>query len=185
MTGNVHLRTKLDLPAGQRNISERLYLKGSFQVMGVHFTSDKIQSKLDALSMRSQGKPKLATDNVPDNVKSEMEGSFILKNAKVNLPDLSFRVPDTRVTLAGTYSLDGNQFDFQGRALFDAKLSQMVGGWKSIFLKPVDPFFSKHGAGTELPIKVTGTKSEPHFALNFSRKRSLETKVTSETAKAD
>jgi hypothetical protein len=159
-------------------------LKGKFQVIGVHFTNDKIQSKLDALSMRSQGKPKLATDNVPDNVKSEMEGSFILKNAKVNLPDLSFRVPGTRVLLAGTYSLDGNQFDFQGRARFDAKLSQMVGGWKSIFLKPVDPFFSKHGAGTELPIKITGTKSEPHFELNFHKHRT-EAKVTSETVKAD
>jgi hypothetical protein len=184
MTGTVHLRTKLDLPPGQDNISDRLYLKGKFQVIGVHFTNDKIQSKLDALSMRSQGKPKLATDNVPDNVKSEMEGSFILKNAKVNLPDLSFRVPGTRVLLAGTYSLDGNQFDFQGRARFDAKLSQMVGGWKSIFLKPVDPFFSKHGAGTELPIKITGTKSEPHFELNFHKHRT-EAKVTSETVKAD
>ena len=185
MTGNVHLRTKLDLPAGQRNISERLYLKGSFQVMGVHFTSDKIQSKLDALSMRSLGKPKLAKDEVADNVRSEMEGRFILKNATVDLPDLSFRLPGTEVNLAGAYSLDEDQFSFEGIARFDAKLSQMVGGWKSIFLKPVDPFFSKHGAGTELPIKVTGTKSEPHFALNFSRKRSLETKVTSETAKAD
>jgi len=185
MTGTVHLRTKLDLPPGQDNISDRLYLKGRFQVIGVHFTNDKIQSKVDALSMRSQGKPKLATDNVPDNVKSEMEGSFILKNAKVNIPDLSFRVPGTRVTLAGTYSLDGNQFDFQGRALFDAKLSQMVGGWKSIFLKPVDPFFSKHGAGTELPIKITGTKSEPHFGLTFGRKHRTEAKVTSETVKAD
>ena len=123
MTGTVHLRTKLDLPPGKDNISNRLFLKGKFQVIGVHFTNDRIQSKLDALSMRGQGKPKLATDNVPDNVKSEMEGSFILKNATVNLPDLSFRVPGTRVTLAGTSSLDGNQFDFQGRALFDAKLS--------------------------------------------------------------
>jgi hypothetical protein len=184
MTGTVHLRTRLDLPPGQTNISNRLYLKGRFQVIGVHFTNDKIQSKLDALSMRSQGKLKLAKDNVPDDVRSQMEGSFILKNARANIPDLSFRVPGTRVTLAGTYSLDGNQFDFQGHALFDAKLSQMVGGWKSIFLKPVDPFFSKHGAGTELPIKITGTKSEPHFGLNFGNKSKTEAKVTSEAAKS-
>jgi len=37
-------------------------------------------------------------------------------------------------------------------------------------LKPVDPFFSKRGAGTEIPVKVTGTKSEPHFGVDFGHK---------------
>jgi hypothetical protein len=46
----------------------------------------------------------------------------------------------------------------------------MTTGWKSILLKPVDPFFSKHGAGTEVPIRITGTESEPHFGLDFSHK---------------
>jgi hypothetical protein len=40
----------------------------------------------------------------------------------------------------------------------------------SVLLKPVDPFFSKHGAGAEIPLKVTGTKSEPHFGLDFGHK---------------
>jgi len=52
----------------------------------------------------------------------------------------------------------------------DAKLSQMTTGWKSILLKAVDPFFSKHGAGTQVPFKVTGTRSEPHFGLDFHHK---------------
>jgi hypothetical protein len=43
----------------------------------------------------------------------------------------------------------------------------MTTGFKSILLKPVDPLFSKNGAGTELPVKITGTKSEPHFGLDF------------------
>jgi hypothetical protein len=34
-------------------------------------------------------------------------------------------------------------------------------------MKPVDPFFNKHGAGTELPVKISGTKSEPKFGLDF------------------
>jgi hypothetical protein len=46
----------------------------------------------------------------------------------------------------------------------------MVTGWKAILLKPVDPFFSKNGAGTELSVKVTGTKSDPHFGPDFHRK---------------
>jgi len=47
----------------------------------------------------------------------------------------------------------------------------MVTGWKSILLKPVDPFFKKDGAGTEVPIKLTGTKSEPHIGLDFGHKK--------------
>jgi hypothetical protein len=66
--------------------------------------------------------------------------------------------------------LDGNEFDFHGKARMDAKLSQMVTGWKSLLLRPVDPFFSKNGAGTEIPVKVTGTKSEPHFGVDFGHK---------------
>jgi hypothetical protein len=46
----------------------------------------------------------------------------------------------------------------------------MTSGWKSVLLKPVDPFFSKDGAGTEIPIRVTGTESEPHFGLDFGHK---------------
>jgi len=56
----------------------------------------------------------------------------------------------------------------------NAKLSHMVTGWKSILLKPVDPFFSKHGAGTEIPITMTGTKSEPHFGFDFGQKKKQE-----------
>jgi hypothetical protein len=37
-------------------------------------------------------------------------------------------------------------------------------------LKPVDRFFSKDGAGTEIPVKITGTKSEPHFGVDFGHK---------------
>jgi hypothetical protein len=167
MTGKVRMQTKLDLPPGDPDLSDRLKLNGSFQVIGAHFSNEGIQSKVDALSMRSQGKPQLATDDIPDNVKSRFGGHFELSNSVLKLPDLLFAMPGTEVALKGNYSLDGNQFDFHGHARFDAKLSQMVGGWKSIFLKPVDPFFHKHGAGAEVPIKITGTKSEPHFGLDI------------------
>jgi hypothetical protein len=170
MTGSVHLKTKFDLPPGEPDTANRLTLAGNFQVSGVIFTSEKIQGKIDALSMRSQGKPKLAKDNIPDNVQSDMQGTFSLANGLLSFSQLQFQVPGTRVNLAGTYSLDGNEFDFHGKARLDAKLSQMVTGWKSVLLKPVDPFFRKNGAGTEVPVAITGTKSEPHFGVDFGHK---------------
>jgi AsmA-like protein len=170
MTGILRLQTKFNLPPGEPDVANRLRLAGRFQVSQTHFTNDKVQGKVDAISMRSQGKPKLAQDNIPDNVRSEMAGSFTLNNGLLSFSQLSFQVPGTHVKLSGTYSLDGNQFDFHGKALMDAKLSQMVTGWKSILLKPADPFFSKDGAGTEVPFKITGTKSEPHFGTDFGHK---------------
>jgi hypothetical protein len=81
-----------------------------------------------------------------------------------------FEVPGTKVDMTGQYALDGNTFDFYGKVRLEAKLSHMVTGWKSVLLKPVDPFFKKDGAGTEVPIKITGTKSEPHIGLDFGHK---------------
>jgi hypothetical protein len=83
---------------------------------------------------------------------------------------LHFLIPGTHADMVGQYSLDGNTFDFHGMLKLDATLSQMTTGWKSILLKPVDHFFRKDGAGTEVPFKVTGTRSEPHFGLDFHRK---------------
>jgi len=170
MTGNVRLQTKLDLPPGDPDVSDRLKLAGSFEVSQVHFSNDKTQGKIDALSMRSQGKPKLAQDQIPDNIHSDLKGTFRLASGLLSFSQLVFQVPGTRVNLTGQYSLDGNEFDFHGKARLDAKLSHMVTGWKSVLLKPVDPFLSKNGAGTELPVKITGTKSEPHFGTDFGHK---------------
>jgi len=169
MTGSVRLKTKFDLPPGTADVDNRLKLAGNFEVSGVHFTNEKFQEKVDAISARTRGRPKPAQD-IPDNVNSEMKGTFNLTNALISFSQLQFRIPGTQLNLTGTYSLDGNEFEFHGKARLDAKLSQMVTGWKSILLKPADPFFSKNGAGTEVPVKVSGTKSEPHFGLDFGRK---------------
>jgi hypothetical protein len=170
MSGVVQLKTNFDLPPGDEVMSDRLKLAGTFQVTQAHFSNEKIQNKIDALSLRSEGKPKLAKENVNDVVSSDVSGAFNLDTGVINFSQLQFKIPGTQVDLTGKYSLDGNQFDFHGKARLDAKMSQMVTGWKSILLKPADPFFSKNGAGTELPVKVTGTKSEPHFGADFGHK---------------
>ena len=167
MTGKVRLFTKFDLPPGEADLSDRLRLDGSFQVSAAHFSNDKIQDKVGALSLKSQGKPKLAKSDLADDVLSDVGGKFELREGVLSFSKLQFTVPGTEVSMTGRYSLDGNEFDFHGKARLQAKLSHMTTGFKSILLKPVDPFFSKHGAGTEVPVKITGTKSEPHFGLDF------------------
>jgi len=51
-----------------------------------------------------------------------------------------------------------------------AKLSQTVTGKKSFFLKLADPFFKRDGAGSVVPIRISGTRDAPKFALDLFHK---------------
>ncbi len=171
MSGPVAMRTRMSLLPGSGDVADRLKLDGSFKIREGQFSNDKIQDRIDGLSLRSQGKAKLAQQHVDVNVLSELDGSFRLDDGMFTFTQVRFSVPGARSDISGRYSVDGNTFDFHGRLRLDAKLSQMTTGWKSVLLKPVDPFFSKNGAGTEVPFKVTGTRSEPHFGLDFGHQK--------------
>jgi hypothetical protein len=170
MTGPVEMKTKLSLPPGSEDVADRLKLAGNFHVFPAHFTNEKVQGRVDALSMRTQGKHKDAGAQTEEKVPVDLQGIFTLDDGTLSFSLLHFLIPGTHIDLAGTYTLDGQTFDFRGTARLDAKLSQMTTGWKSILLKPVDRFFSKDGAGTEVPVKITGTEAEPRFGLDFGHK---------------
>ncbi len=172
MSGAAQLTTNFDLSPGPEDLADRLHLNGNFQITDAHFSNDKVQAEVDTLSLRSEGKPKEANANAvgAQDVASDMSGSFKLRDGLLSFSQLRFNVPGTTVDLIGDYSLDGKEFDFHGTARMKAKLSQMTTGWKSVLLKPVDPFFSKNGFGTQLPVKITGTRSAPHFGLDFGHK---------------
>ena len=172
LDGSVVMRTKMSLPPGPENVVDRLELDGSFKILDGTFSSNKIQDRINDLSLRAQGKPKLVKQEQEEDVAvpSDLNGTFRLDNGVMTFSQLEFSVPGVRSDVHGQYSLDGNVFDFHGTLRLKAKLSQLTTGWKSILLKPVDPFFSKDGAGTEVPFRVTGTRSEPHFGLDFGHK---------------
>ena len=177
MTGPVEMKTRLSLVPGDASVADRLKLAGSFHVLDAHFTNEKVQGKLDSLSLRSQGKPRQAQEHSEEDVAVDLRGVFILKDGLLSFSFLHFLIPGTHIDMTGDYGLDGKEFDFHGTARLDAKVSQMTTGWKSILLKPVDPFFSKGGAGTEVPIRITGTQSEPHIGLDFGHKGEHENVV--------
>jgi len=51
----------------------------------------------------------------------------------------------------------------------EAGMSDVVGGFKSIFLKPFNPLFRKDSAGTLLPIKITGTRKAPKMGIEMGK----------------
>jgi hypothetical protein len=170
MTGVLGMKTKLHIPPGKESVTQKLGLDGQFSLKEMHFVNPDVQDKVDMLSLRAEGHPKQAKPGAED-VDSQMTGKFGMGEGKLTLQDLDYILPGATVNMAGVYTLDGKKFDFTGKVRTNAKLSQMMASpWKSLMLKPVDPFFHKHGAGAEIPVKVTGTNSAPKFGLDIGHK---------------
>jgi hypothetical protein len=170
MTGRLAMKTKLHIHPGRESVSKKIGLKGGFTLRQIHFTNPEVEDKVDMLSLRAQGDPKDAKPGAED-VHSQMVGQFVMEAGKLTFSKLDYTLPGAAVALTGEYTLNGERFEFEGKVRTDAKVSQMVASkWKSILLKPVDPFFKKNGAGAEIPVKVSGTRSAPKFGLDLRHK---------------
>ena len=163
MTAAIALKTAMILPPGEIDVTQRIRLKGSFDIRRGRFTSDTVQDKIDELSRRGRGEP---TNDEVNDVLADFGGTFALQNGRLDLPKFQFAVEGARVALGGKYTLAVQQLDFQGTLTLDAPLSKTTTGFKSALLKLVDPLFRKKGAGTVLPIVVTGTVSQPSFTID-------------------
>ncbi len=181
LTGPVRLNARIDIPEEQDvDLIDRMNIDGHFGVGDMQFTNPKVQSKVDSLSRRAQGQPK--NDEIVDEL-SALQGSFTMEQSTIKMSNLVFAIDGADIDLAGTYQMDSGQLDFRGHLKMDAKLSQTTTGMKSFFLKAVDPFFEKKGAGTYLPIKITGAKDHPNYGLDF-RDKSNEPDKNDKTQKS-
>ena len=166
VVGDVSLHTKFIVPPGSQEIAEKLRLDGEFQVRQARFTMPEVQQKLEALSRRGQG-----VKNAPEDetTASNFKGHFRLQNAVMTFPELTFTVPGAWVGLHGSYGLKSEQLDFHGALRLQAKVSQTTIGIKSFLLKAIDPLFEKKGAGTVLPLNITGNRDHPSFKVDIRR----------------
>jgi hypothetical protein len=163
MTGSANLKATIDIPEGEGDLLERMKLAGQFGVGHAQFTSATVQGKVDTLSRKGQGKPK---DMDISEVASELRGNFKFADGVATFTNLSFAVQGASLHLDGTYNIDSTTMDFHGDLLLQAKLSQTTTGAKSFFLKAADPFFKGKNGGTDLHIRITGTKDHPTFGLD-------------------
>jgi hypothetical protein len=169
LTGIIGTRTKLHIRPGKERVADRLSLRGSFTLQNIHFTNPQVQDKVDMMSLRAQGKPKEARPGAKD-VKSRMNGAFSLNEGVLQFSNLAYVLPGAQVNLDGIYSLDGQQFDFHGKVLTEVSLSEMVDSrLLSFLLRAASPFFRRKGGGAEIPVRISGTRSEPKFGLDVLR----------------
>jgi hypothetical protein len=167
MRGALALKTHLLIPPGPVSVSRKMRLDGTFAIHGAEFNDAQMQQKVDALSMRAQGKPKLANAQDAEVVASSISGRFSQADAVLQVSELNYQMPGAQAQMEGKIELVGSTFEFHGKVRTQATASQMTTGWKSLLLSPFDKLLKKNGAGLELPIKVTGTRSTYDLRLDF------------------
>ena len=167
MSGRLDLRGDMNLPAGPADVMDRLEVSGDLGVAAARFNDGGVQAKISNMSERARGmKPEAHADNVASNFRAK----FRLERRRLTLQEGSFGIPGATVQMAGTYGLETESLEFDGTLRMQATISEAAGGGvKGFFLKAVDPLFRKPGAGTELPIRVRGHRSEPKFGLDVGK----------------
>ena len=168
LRGPVDIRAKLSLPPGSGKVIDKMTLDGSFAIANGRWSSPEMREKLESFSRHAEGKPE---DQEGGSALTDLKGRFVLRDGVVTFSKLTFSVPGADVSLAGTYDIHSQTIDMQGRLEMQAKLSQTVTGAKSFFLKAIDPLVSKDGAGTDLPISITGTREHPVFGVTVLHKK--------------
>ena len=166
MAGALKLRTRFELPPGDRDVVEKLQLDGAFTIADARFASPHVQTKINELSRRTEGR---AAAQKAERVLSQFAGKFTLRAGQLALPHVTFDMPGSAIRLGGQYGLVSEQIDFAGTIFTDASLSEMTTGYKSLLLKPVDLVFKREGGGSAIPIRITGTRNAPAFGLDKGR----------------
>ena len=167
LSGPAKIKAKLFLPPGKIKVIEKMTLDADIAVDNAHWSSPKIREELQSLSRRAEGQPK---DDEAGSSVSNLHCKFRLENGVIHFSSVTFSVPGASILLAGDYGVQGGELNFKGKIRLEAKLSQLVTGVKSDFLKLLNPFFSKNGAGTELPVTITGTRDNPTFGVSIFHK---------------
>jgi hypothetical protein len=168
LTGPANLRGRLVIPQGEEKVIERMILDVQIGIPDATWTSEAVRDKLKALSRHAEGKP---GDEEAGSSISDLYGSFHMEKGVVHFSSVSFSVPGASMQLAGTYKLVSGEIDMRGDLKLQAKLSQTVTGAKSFFLKALDPFFEKNGAGTDIPVTITGTRDNPVIGVSILHKK--------------
>jgi len=167
LAGPARIKAKLFLPPGKVKVLEKMILDGEVGVDDAEWTSPTVREKLESLSRHGEGKP---DDDEAGSAVSDLKGKFHVEKGIIHFSSLTFSVPGATIDLAGTYAIRGGELDLDGHLRLQAKISETVTGVKSFFLKAVDPFFKKDGAGAVIPISISGTRDAPTIGVTVFHK---------------
>jgi hypothetical protein len=169
LNGGLSLHAHVVLPPKHERFLRKVQLQGEFAIDGAQFTKQTTEEKLEGLSARALGKKKAKTGGDSEPVTAELKSGVKLQNGIATLSEAAFAVPGAVARGAGTYNLLNEAIDLHGKLAMRATLSKAAGGFKSVLLMPLDPFFKKDGAGAVLPVRISGTYSQPVFRVSLTK----------------
>ena len=169
-TGDVRLQTKVELPPGPESFIRRLRLDGTLGIGGGRFTDPNIQKPVNRLAESARGETKDQEEVDAATVLSNLKGHFSADDGIAKLSSVSFTEPGTLAEIDGTYNLVNKKLNLRGVLHTSGKLADTTSGFKSAVLKAVNPFLKKKSI-TVVPFVITGTSSDPSFALDLDAKR--------------
>jgi hypothetical protein len=167
LTGPLSVQAKVEIPPGEQDLLSRLRLTASFSASGARFASWNLRERLTSLSRKAEGQPN--NDTAGSSI-SSMQGEVRLDHGVAQFSSLAIELEGASAKLEGSYQLASEQLDLHGDVWMEAKVSQTATGPKALLLKLADPFFKSRHGGSLVPIKITGTRSDPKFAVDIARK---------------
>ena len=166
VSGEFHVQGKLEILPGEQDILNRLRLDAGFTAPNARFSSLDLRERLRTASRKAEGHP---NDAAAGSSIASVQGHVRLDNGVARFSDLAFDLDGASARLNGSYQLANERLDLHGEVTIEAKLSQTATGAKAFFLKAAQPFFRSKSAGARIPIKVTGTRSDPQFAVDLAK----------------
>jgi hypothetical protein len=167
VSGDLRVRGKFEILPGEQNILCRLRLDSDFAAASVRFSSLDLREQLRNISRKAAGHRK---DAASGSSITSMQGHLRLSSGVVEFSRLLFDLESASARLSGAYQLPTERLDLHGQMWMAAKRSQTAGGPKAHFRKAADRLIRSKGRGLHVPIKITGTRSNPAFALDVGNK---------------
>lgn len=171
LSGPIELRTRLEIPPGDRPVIERMIVTGDFVIDEARFANLNVQKTLAKISQIGQG-----TTSGEDgaSVVSDLRGVFEIRDTALEFSRLTFAVPGMEVRLVGGLGLRDQSLDFGGQLQLDQSISQLaprerVPDGAARWLRLLDPLFQGDQAstGTVVPIRISGTREKPSFGVEL------------------
>ena len=142
----------------------------NFGIGSGRFTDPKVQEPVNRLAESARGETKDQEEVDAATVLSNLKGHVSANGGIAKLSKISFTEPGTLAEIEGTYNLVDKKLNLRGVLHTSGKLADTTSGFKSVVLKALGPFIKKKSI-TVVPFVITGTSSDPSFALDLDAKR--------------
>ncbi len=152
---------------------QRLYVQGAFDVPAERATNRATEKSLSDFSQRAQ-KNKAGSgnhdsaQNESTDALSSLQGPAEIRNGIASSPHLTFHIAGAQASLKGTFNFHDESAHLTGNLAMQSDISHAVTGFKSVLLKPLDPFMKKRKAGAVIPIAITGGPGHYKISQDFS-----------------